>query len=326
MSTGPVYVAGLDRSGKTTMSRFLASLPGLAIPGVGSNMWRLFSGRFGDLAVPDNLDACLAAMLEYKHVRYLEPDEAEIRKRFAEGPATYASLFAAFLEQYAIREGKPRWGAQSGLVEQYATSMFDAYPGLRIVHMVRDPRDRFHASITRFPDARGRAGGAAGRWRFSTTHAERHLRRFPEAYVVIRFEDLVSDTERTLRRVCAFVNEPFSSELLDVAAGEDPASTGAGGLDPAHIGRFRDDVPSEEIAFIELMCGPMMRRWGYRADHSLPREIRNPRFWAATVPDQTARMTAWLAQENLQTRLPRYFGRTPGSKMIVGPEWKPRAR
>jgi hypothetical protein len=68
---GPVYVGGLDRSGKTTMSAFLGSHPDINIPGVGSNMWTYFYGRFGDLGRPHNRERCLDAMLRYKHVRYL---------------------------------------------------------------------------------------------------------------------------------------------------------------------------------------------------------------------------------------------------------------
>ena len=50
----PIFIAGLDRSGKTTLSGFLASHSNIAIPSVGSNMWTYFYGQYGDLGQPEN--------------------------------------------------------------------------------------------------------------------------------------------------------------------------------------------------------------------------------------------------------------------------------
>ncbi len=97
-SRGPIYIGGLDRSGKTTLAAFLTSHSNIAVPGVGSNMWTYFYGRFGDIAKPANFERCFDAMLSYKHVLHLEPDPDRIRQAFLEGPRTYARLFACFLD------------------------------------------------------------------------------------------------------------------------------------------------------------------------------------------------------------------------------------
>ena len=164
---GPIYIGGLDRCGKTTLSGFLTSHPRISVPAVGSNLWPYFYRQFGDLAQKENFERCLDAMLRYKHAVFLQPDPAWLRRDFAAGPRTYARLFELFHLQFAAREGKPRYGVQTGLIERYADELFTAYPGVRVIHMVRDPRDRYEASLTRWPDGRGRAGGAAARWSYS---------------------------------------------------------------------------------------------------------------------------------------------------------------
>ena len=201
---GPIYIVGLDRSGKTTMRAFVASHSRIAIPAVGSNMWTFFYRRFGSLDQPDNFEACLKEMYQYKHVRFMEPDLDRIRRDFYRGHKTYAGLFALFLTQFAENEGKPRWGAQSGLTEQYADEIFASYDDPKIIHMVRDPRDRYEASLAKWPNGRGRAGGATARWRFSIRLAERNLERFRGDYLIVRFEDLVVATDETIRDVCSF--------------------------------------------------------------------------------------------------------------------------
>ncbi len=323
MNEGPIYIAGLDRSGKTTMRAFLASHPRIAIPAVGSNMWTHFYGRFGDLGRPANLDRCLDAMLTYKHVAFLRPDEARIRSEFAAGSPTYARLFALFLQHYAEGEGKPRWGAQTGLIERYADRLFDAYRGLKIVHMVRDPRDRYEASISKWPDGRGRAGGAAARWRYSSSLALRHVTRHPDAYLIVRFEDMVTETEATLRRVFEFLGEEFDPRVLAMpdadkhreTLGVGSVAVGERVLSPAYIGLHETNVDRFEVAALETLLGSRMRRFGYEPATGGPR--RSPGFWLRTMPDQTARYAAWRVVEAAQMAQPRLFPRLPGERMLV---------
>jgi hypothetical protein len=328
MPSDPVYVGGLDRSGKTTMSAYVGSHSRIAIPTVGSNMWTYFFGQYGDLADPDSLDRCLEAMMSYKHVRTLDPDPDRIRKEFGQGPATYARLFSLFLIHFAERAGKPRWGAQTGLIERYADRLFDAYDGLRVIHMIRDPRDRYWASLERWPNGRGRSGGATARWQYSTRLAERHQERYPGRYLIVRFEDLVEHTETTLRDVCGFLGEDFEPGMLEMTSapkhrrrlidGDQPDDL-APLLSDAYIGRFRGNVPGTELAFMQLHAGRRMRSYGYAPSPLALSPRDRARFGLVEWPSQLARMAAWRTVEELQQRFPGQVGRKPGRRMIVEP-------
>jgi hypothetical protein len=324
-TAGPIYIGGLDRCGKTTLAGFLTSHPRISVPAVGSNMWTYFYGRFGGLARPANLDRCLDAMLHYKHVVFMQPDADRLRRDFAAGPQTYARLFELVHLQYAERAGKPRYGVQTGLVERYADELFRAYPGVRVIHMVRDPRDRYEASLALWPDGRGRAGGAAARWGYSMKLAARHMARQPGRYEVVRFEDLVRSPEATLRHVCAFVGEPFVPEMLAMAGAperrarllEHPDAAPDRLLASGTIGRYRGRVPDDELAFLQLHLGRTMRAFGYEPE-PMP---RGPASWARFAvrswPDQGARMVAWRTVEELQQRWPSVVRRTPARKMVL---------
>jgi hypothetical protein len=323
---GPIYIGGLDRSGKTTMRAFLASHPNIAIPAVGSNMWTYFYKQFGDLANRSNFERCLLAMLHYKHVHLLEPDVDRIRREFAEGPPTYARLFSLFHVHYAQRLGKPRWGDQTGLIERYADALFAADPRAKFIHMVRDPRDRYEASLELWPSGRGRAGGATARWKYSTNLAERNARRYPESYRIVRFEDMVLRPEATIREVCAFLDERFHPQMLTMSgASKHRALLSRGSLSrenqevlsTAFIGRHRGKISRPELLFIQLHCGRLMTRHGYRPDTVQLRPAEWIRFGLLDWPNQLARMVAWRGVEELQRRLPGWFRRSPGSRMRV---------
>lgn len=335
MDKGPIYIGGLDRCGKTTMRAFLASHPHIAIPAVGSNMWTYFYGQYGNLAESDNFERCLKALLHYKHVRFLQPDPDRIRHEFWQGPLTYAHLFSLFLIHYAQREGKPRWGAQTGLIERYAPQLFTAYPHLKIIHMVRDPRDRYEASLARWPDGKGRAGGAVARWRYSMHLAEHHVQHYPQQYKIVRFESMVTRPEETLREVCHFLDESYRPEMLrmegalrhrerllqgaSLPPGESPVS-------PRYIGGFRGKIPPQEIAFMQLHAGRKMKTYGYQPDRLAFAAKDWLTFALTTWPSQAVRLTAWLTVELLQQHLPRLVGRKPGQRMIIKEPFQPVER
>jgi Sulfotransferase family len=327
--SGPIYIVGLDRSGKTTMAAFLTSHPAIAIPEVGSNLETYFLDRYGDLSEDSNLDRCLASMLRYTHVQYLEPDADEIRRRFVEGERTYARLFTLFLSGYAERRDKRRWGAQSGLVEAYAEHLFASYEGLRVIHMVRDPRDRYVASREAFPNGRGGVGGATARWNHSMRLAERNERRHAGAYTVVRFEDLVTRTEQTLRDVCWFVGEAYHPDMMRMTGTperrrrlEARAGVGAGEppLSSRFIGSFREAMSAQDIAFMQLHGRRHMRRRGYSLERIGLSATQWLRLLATTWPAELTRMLAWHGREAMHLRFPSRFGHSPSPRTLVDAE------
>ncbi|HXG39602.1 MAG TPA: sulfotransferase [Candidatus Limnocylindrales bacterium] len=330
----PIFIGGPDRSGKTLLAAILGSHPRIAIPAVGSNMWTFFYGRFGDLAVDRNAERCLEAMLAYKHVRYLQPDGERIRREFLAGERSYARLFALFHEQHAERLGKPRWGDQTGLVERYADEIFAAYPAARMIHMVRDPRDRYEASLSLWPEGRLRVGGAVARWLVSTGLALRNARRYPERYLVLTYEELVRSPEATARRVCAFVGEPFVPAMLEmgdlplyraklersVAGLADGRGEGSSPISSAFVGQWRGRIPARELAFLQAWAGRRMRAFGYPLEPVRLGLLERLRYVALDWPVNGARMAFWLAREAIHQRFPRWLGRTPRPRMRVGSE------
>jgi hypothetical protein len=323
---GPVFIGGLDRCGKTTLRAFLQSHPNISIPAVGSNMWTYFYNQFGDLGQTDNFERGLEAMLRYKHVQFLEPDADRIRREFRQGPPSYARLFALFQIHHAEREGKPRWGDQTGMIERYADPILAAYPEAQMIHMLRDPRDRYAGSLALWPGGKARVGGAAARWLYTTLLAKRNLKKYPGRYLTVRFEEMVFETEQTLRRVCAFLGEDFHPEMLAMPGAPDhrdklirrshgdPAKSP---LSPDYIGIYRNEVPAQEIALMQAVAKTSLERFGYALEpiQFSPRERMQYLF--STWPLNFARLFAWLVIEFIQHNFPGRFGRKPGSNMIV---------
>lgn len=273
-----------------------------------TSMWTTYYNRFGDLSRGDNLDRCLEAMLQRKHVASLRPDLDRIRRDFWQGAPTYARLFALLHEQYAEQEGKPRWGDQTELVESRADLVLAAYPGSRMIHMIRDPRDRYEAALARRPQGRGKVGGATAMWLYSVGLAKRNQASYPDRYMTVRYETMVTQPEETLREVCALLGEEFSPGMLTmegiprfqragVGPGQSPIST-------AFIGRHRQRISGRELAFMQAFAGRDMLACGYDLEDIRLSLGDRLVLYSIDWPANLARMVVWRTQEQIRRKLP----------------------
>jgi hypothetical protein len=289
-------------------------------------MWSYFYGQFGDLRQRRNFERCLDALMHYKHTIFLKPDPDRIRREFWQGPPTYARLFALFHQHYAERDGKPRWGDQTGLIERYADRIFKAFPAARMIYMLRDPRDRYEASLALWPNGKGRVGGATARWRYSATLALRHMQRYPGRFKIVRFETLVRRPEQTLREVCKFLDEEFVPGMLSMEGEPDHRAKlmrdledkdRLSPLSEKFIGLYQKAIPKREIAFMQHYAGGLMAIYGYPLDPIRFSLFDRIAYAAYDWPINLVRMVSWLSIEFIQHNLPYQFGRKPSQKMII---------
>ncbi len=304
---GPILIGGADRSGKTYMRLLLTGLPDFAISRR-TNLWTQFYGRFGDLARPENLERCLAAMAGHKHIGPLLTRPEVVRQGLRQGAPTYGRLFDLVHREYAARLGKPRWGDQTETIERCAGAVFAELPRARIIHLVRDPRDRFEAGFTRRPRSRGNLGASTAKWLFSAALAVQNRRRFPDRYLVIRYETMVCHPEETLRRVCRFVEAAYDPAVLRMAHAPrfqmfDGANErgGDGPLSTAYVGRYRGRLTPFEIAFIQAEAGRYLAAFGYDPEPvALPagRPFEFGRAWLRGM----GQMAAWRLSQFYRQR------------------------
>jgi Sulfotransferase family len=274
--TGPVYIGGATRSGKTLMRWLLASHPHLAISRR-ADMWPRFYARYGDLGQPENLDRCLEAMLARPQVAGLVTDPQQVRSDFACGSPTYGRLFALIQDQYAATCNKPRWGDLSGLIERFIDPVTRAYPEARILHLIRDPRDRHEAVTARAGPLRpGSAGRSAASWLRSARLARRNAAEWPDNYRIVRYETLVSRPEETMREVCSFLGEDYEPEMLQLVAtrryDDERAQDGGSPVSRAYVGHYRGRISPADVAFIQSVAGRPMDDFGY-ARERMPRGL-----------------------------------------------------
>ena len=215
-------------------------------------------------------------------------DEAELLDRLrAIEPLEAGPAIRAFYRLYAEKQGKPRWGDKT---PGYATRMRRiqrALPEARFVHLIRDGRDVVLSRQTksRRPPP---VGLAAKRWKRRIISTRKRAKGVSH-YLELRYEDLVLDTEGTLRRVCEYIEMPFDPAMLayheraEERLGEIdrglPAKRGrprlgarrrlaaheraSGPPAPERVGAWRTEMTSRDRAAFEAEAGDLLAELGY---------------------------------------------------------------
>jgi len=303
-SRGPVFVGGAERTGTSLMYALLTSHPEIAMTRR-TNYWRYIDGKFGDLAEDHNLDECLDVMRRYKRLVVIGIDWERLRKEFRDGPSTYGRLYELLQCQQAERAGKSRWGDKSLLNERYADRIFESFPHARIIHMVRDPRDRYASVLARWKVRRGGVGAGMGEWLESIRHAESNVERWPSQCTIMRYEDLVAAPEAEMERICAFIAEPYVPEMLTMSGADRFRNEGAnssygrrptGAISTSSIGKYAKVLSDRQVRYVERIAEAEMRRYAY--EPSLPPASGREAllFNVAIMPFEELRRRAWDAR------------------------------
>ncbi len=128
-------------------------------------------------------------------------------------PFDLGEALRALYGLYAERFGKPRWGDKTPHYLRRMTLIQGLLPEAHFIHIIRDGRD-VALSVKDLWFGPDSVEEAARRWQSGIDKARRQARKLPH-YLEVRYEDLVLDTESTLRKIGDFADLPWSPSMLD---------------------------------------------------------------------------------------------------------------
>lgn len=198
-------------------------------------------------------------------------------------------VFRSFLATIAEREGVERVGDKDPRNIDHLPALRRAFPRAHVIHVIRDPRDVLLS--------RTKAAWSASRpwwihpmiYREQLARGRRHgLRHFGKRYLELRYEDLITEPEAELRRICDHVGIDYDPRMLDFGQ----AARGLvderemswkretlGPLLPKNAGKWRKALNATQIRWTERLCSRALRNHGY-----IPATLATPpslREWIA---------------------------------------------
>jgi hypothetical protein len=266
--TKPIFIVGSPRSGTTLMCKVLDRHPALAICGETHFHQLVYRRRkaFGDLANPAKRRYLIEQYLESRPIKKLRMNTPALVEKLSREAVSYQAMFTSMLRYYAESQGKPRMGEKTPRHALFLPALCEWFPDAIILHMVRDPRAAV-ASLQREPWASDSVVLNARRWVTMNTAAR--LFRDQPGYLEVRYENLVTDPEGELKKICHWIGEEYSPSVLTPeadrpAGGEQALSRRA--ITPARQELWRKELTPAQIAQIEWVAGENVELFGYRRE------------------------------------------------------------
>jgi hypothetical protein len=205
------FVVGVTRSGTTLLRLMLDAHPELAVPPETHFLPELIKASRERAATPQEL---AEQVITERHWGDFALDADAFRGRVAGLHRAHAGDVArVFYELYAEKQGKPRWGDKTPQYLNRMRKIERAIPEARFVHLIRDGRDAALSRAKRVLKDPPPQSQVAARWRKRILKARENSKRLGH-YMEARYEDLVTDPEPTLRRVCEFVELDYDAAML----------------------------------------------------------------------------------------------------------------
>jgi hypothetical protein len=270
-----LFVVGCPRSGTTLLQRMLDANPFLAVSN--DPHFIPFAPGVGDGLDPPVTPELVDWLLSYRTFARLGLDEPTVRAAAASA-RTYRQFVSALYDAFAHERGKRLAGEKTPRYVRYLPLLHALFPGARVVHIVRDGRD---VALSTLDWARPDRGPGRFRlwqehplavcalsWRWHVTTGMRDGATLGGLYSEVRYEDLVSKPERTLRRLTARLRLPFAGEMLAFHVGRQRHEPGLSAKDawlPPTPGLrdWRVALAPADLELFEALAGDLLARLGY---------------------------------------------------------------
>jgi hypothetical protein len=266
----PIFIGGMYKSG-TSLLRLMITQHGNIAGGLETYWFEvdptMSIGRGGEP---------IGAYCE-RLAAYFAMPVADVRQLAASSPDA-ETFVDRLMTALAKKHGKPRWAEKTPGNIAHADRIVRYWPGARIVHIVRDPRD-VYASLReakKWDDAEA----FGSRWCANFAGNEDSLRSCalrPGNYYEVRYESLVLHPERTMRPLIAFLGESWDPACAQFSGRENEyevvrVQTGKASstlarlrnpLSDSRVGLWKQ-VPPEELDAVRAYVGS--RGFGARYD------------------------------------------------------------
>ncbi|WP_165066838.1 sulfotransferase family protein [Paludisphaera rhizosphaerae] len=278
----PLFVVGAPRSGTTLLAAMLS-----AHPRIQGGQETHFFNRLARTSTLELLDprcwpgpatAFLASNLTLGrpvHEAFGLTLE-EVRGYLASREPSIAAMLESLTRVNAQREGKPRWLEKTPNHLLHLQDLRRAFPDAYVLRIVRDPRD-VALSMCRVPWGSLSPLANISLWQNWDNASWRFFEADPRS-MTIRFEELVTDPEGTLRAVCTQIGEEFDPGMLDTAESAKAlvspiewwkADAGKP-IDRTRLGTWERLFPTEELRAAEFLCSDGLSRYDYAVTRGAP--------------------------------------------------------
>lgn len=277
----PFFIVGSGRCGTTLLRRILEANPAVHVPPesyVFAEVTKVYACQCRLLSWHHLVDLILAIFEYQKSFEvWFKESLRPLALRLHEVPWSKRSLAYIIDQLYRYHSesiGKviTHWGDKTPLNTFFLDEITAVFPKAKIIHLLRDGLDVVSSMVRAnlAPDL----CSAAARWKSSVRRARDFGVRFPERYLEVRYEELVSRAAETVPRICDFLQIEYSpvmvnsidhvNKMLDVIA-YPHLSKARGSISTNSLGKGRQDLNQAQQDEVLKFIGRELKELGYLA-------------------------------------------------------------
>ncbi len=214
------FVVGRPRSGTTLLRTLFDAHPNVVVPPECQLIVNLYP-RYGKLQhwSRKELESFYKDLLEQWRFDVWPLDRQKLYRSLmdCEGDYSYGTICKVVYHEYRsiFRHGVLlALGDKNPGYTIYTERLLRIFPEAKFIHIIRDYRDNF-VSIRNVDFELPFISVTVSKWRYFVKKFRKAAAKHPGTHLEIRYEDLVSDPERTFGNLCEFVGIPYSEKPFD---------------------------------------------------------------------------------------------------------------
>jgi hypothetical protein len=271
----PVFVIGCHRSGTALLYDSLLSAGGFPLYHASPYVHTALLRMCGDPSVRKNREKMLQLWLRSKAFRRTGLGAEDLHSEILQKCRSGGDFLRIIMSELARRAGLQRWAVYDCDNIMYIPAIKREIPDALFVHVVRDGRDaalsmkKQHGVPPRLW-ARDRALFAwAVLWQWTVRKGRRNGRKFLSDYIEVRYEDLVSHPETTLRALGEFLDHDLDYARIQKnpigrVVSPNTVWKEESGAEPfSPVNRWKTKLSQSEIATLEALIGDCLEEFAY---------------------------------------------------------------
>ena len=270
ITSTPLFIVGMPRSGTKLLRGMLNSHPEIGIPLNETEFlpaWIRRWAGFGDLSQHHNFmsfyqqfnDTFYFQNRMREHGEMIKPDIWYLR---CEGDFSIANVFEQLVRHDADLPIGRIWGDKSPSYVRHIADIRAFFPNAKFIHLVRDARDYTLSLQRAFGKNRLRA---AQRWNDSVLQAEQEGLSLGADFCTVRYEDLVDRPQTEIEKICTFLDVDFVPEMVELSRATENLGDAKGQTEilAGNYGKYLTQMTPSEIEEVESYCVDGLRSMGY---------------------------------------------------------------
>lgn len=291
LTSDPLLVVGCQRSGTTLLRTILNAHSRLTV-GYECDFFQVLADTYGESRdIWQHMERFLDDLMAVNRFDFWNLPREEIRTVFeaAPKPILYPQAIRLICEAYR-RKHKPEatlYGVKNPNSIEHLDAYFALFPQGQVIHIIRDPRAVLASEKKKFTKRDGQFNSflhtirVARRWNKALRAQSKH--KTDARLYALRYHDLISDMENTLRPLCEWLGLPFDEKMLTYYESSDTPekemwqhSLTKAPPKRERLAAYLDELSETEVRCINYLCREHMSAYsdgqkpGYQLVSVLP--------------------------------------------------------